>query len=335
MSPLPSSNAVDVLIVGAGLSAALALARARRSTVVFDSGVFRNKPAKRLHNLLTWDHQDPANLRAAARKELLEGRYNTTQWVSKVVTSLSKQSDGKFKAVDASGAEWFGDRLVLAMGVKDMFPDIPGFAECWGKSIHHCMFCHGFEETGAASAGVLATDLLSNKEMCVMLASMARQFVGSIVIYTNGSEEVAAEVQSVLPSTALNYTIDTRKTSKVAPVRAEDEEGSVGGITLYFPDDDSTTHAFLAYHPRTSANVGGFEELGLELSPSGGEIKTSGPFQETNVPGCYAVGDVGNPMKALVMAMAAGSVMGPAIVHSLIKEGNTGAWEPKVSDHSF
>lgn len=126
----------EVLIIGggpAGLSAALSLARARRSAIVFDSGEYRNAPTKHLHTFITWDHHAPEELRAAARKELFEGRYSTVKLSNTAVKAVTKLQDGSFKAVDAAGTEWVGDKLVLATGVRDLLPDIPGFAECWGK----------------------------------------------------------------------------------------------------------------------------------------------------------------------------------------------------------
>ena len=127
----------DVLIIGggpAGLATALGLARQLHTAVVFDSGVFRNERAHELHNVLTWDHRAPAEFRAAARKELL-GRYQTIQIEDVTVNNVHQTPDGLFEVVDAKNRTWAGRKLVLAVGVRDIAPDIPGYAELWGKAM--------------------------------------------------------------------------------------------------------------------------------------------------------------------------------------------------------
>ena len=130
-------ESVDVLIIGggpSGLSAALCLSRARYTTAVFDSGVYRNALSYHVHMMPTWDHSDPREYRAAARKEL-KTRYDTVQFVDLAVTEVTKDETGKFHAVDASGKKWNGKKLILATGVKDIFPDIPGYEEAWSTGM--------------------------------------------------------------------------------------------------------------------------------------------------------------------------------------------------------
>jgi gliotoxin/aspirochlorine biosynthesis thioredoxin reductase len=127
----------DALIIGAGpagLSVATGLARQLHTAVVFNTGVFRNAKTKHMHNVVGWDHRDPADFRAAGRKDLL-ARYSTIRFLDVGVESVSKVSDGRFEARDMNGQLWKGKKLVLAMGVKDIFPDIDGYADCWGESM--------------------------------------------------------------------------------------------------------------------------------------------------------------------------------------------------------
>ncbi|EOD43302.1 putative thioredoxin reductase protein [Neofusicoccum parvum UCRNP2] len=315
----------EVLIIGggpAGLSAALSLARARRSAIVFDSKEYRNAPTEHLHTYITWDHHHPAELRAAARKELLEGRYNTIKLSETAVKVVTKLPDGSFKATDAAGREWIGDKLVLATGVRDVLPDIPGFAQCWGRSIYHCMFCHGFEDTGAQSAGVLALADLAKKEQCYALASMAQQFAASLTFYTDADQQLADDIQSMLKPSS-DMTVETKKIDRLEPATG-------GGVNVFFADGSSAHEAFLVYQPKMEANVGMVADLCLELSPSGAEVKVTPPFNETSVPGCFAVGDVSTPMKALAIAAGSGSIAGPAVVQQLIREGKPIAFDPKT-----
>lgn len=133
-------ESVDVLIVGggpSGLSAALCLSRACYKTAIFDSGEYRNEQAHHLHMFPTWDHQDPKEYRLAARTELQTRYPDYVRFVDRAVTSVERDEDGTggFHAVDVSGKKWHGKKLVLASGVRDVFPDIPGYAECWVKGM--------------------------------------------------------------------------------------------------------------------------------------------------------------------------------------------------------
>jgi len=136
---MPSDCNVDVLIVGggpAGLSAALVLSRARYKTAIFDSGVYRNAGASHMHMFPTWDHQDPAKYRAAARTELSARYSEVVQFVNIAVTKVTKSSDGIFFAVDSLGKVWSGKKLILASGVKSIFPNILGYENCWNKGMY-------------------------------------------------------------------------------------------------------------------------------------------------------------------------------------------------------
>jgi len=128
------ANVVDALIIGAGpagLSAALGLCRQRRTAVLFDSGVYRNAITSHMHNFPTWDHQSPSDFRKKALAELTSGRYDTTEYVRQHVQSVEQNKDGIFTAIDSNGKEWQGKKLLIATGITDVMPDIPGFKETW------------------------------------------------------------------------------------------------------------------------------------------------------------------------------------------------------------
>lgn len=132
------SELTDVLIIGggvAGLAAALTLARQQHTAIVFDSEVYRNAPSPRMHNVLTWDRSDPKDFRAAARDNILEG-YTTIQFENVEIISIEKNNKtNAFIATDSSGKAWNGRKVILATGVRDIFPDIEGYAENWAKSM--------------------------------------------------------------------------------------------------------------------------------------------------------------------------------------------------------
>jgi thioredoxin reductase len=132
-----ASKIHDVLIIGggpAGLSTALGLARQLYSAVIFDSGVYRNDRAKYMHNVPTWDHRLPEEYREAGRRDLLT-RYNTIRIENVTIEEVRRTEAGLFEATDAAGHVWEGRKLVLATGVRDIAPEIEGYADCWGRGM--------------------------------------------------------------------------------------------------------------------------------------------------------------------------------------------------------
>lgn len=130
---------VDVLIIGAGpagLSTATGLARQLHTAVVFDSGVYRNAKTQHMHNVLGWDHRNPRELRALGRADL-SNRYASIQFQNTSIETIQKIDETQlFQARDANGKEWYGRKVVLATGVRDIPLDIEGFSECWANGMY-------------------------------------------------------------------------------------------------------------------------------------------------------------------------------------------------------
>ncbi|UPK93540.1 hypothetical protein LCI18_004475 [Fusarium solani-melongenae] len=291
---------VDALIIGAGpagLSAALALARQLHTAVVFDSSLFRNARSAHMHTIPTWDHKDSAAFRGRLAK-------------------VEKTSAGDFTATAADGTTFTGRRVLLASGVTDLPLDIKGYDECWGRSIYHCLFCHGYEDAGKPSAGILALGEISVPAVATALARSAKQITSKVVIYTSNNPAVQTAIADLLGQNNTTITTDDREIASLAL----GAEGS--GITITFADGSSVQEAFLAHKPPTKLNGPFAEQLGVELAPSG-DIKVTPPYGATSVKGVYAAGDCATPMKNVMQAMHMGTFAGVGIAHDLQAEGPT------------
>src|SRR5215212_7100600 len=138
----------DAIVVGgsyAGIAAALQLVRARRKVLVIDGGARRNRFASSSHGFLGQDGRDPGEIAATAREQLLA--YPTVTWIEGAATRAHAAGTA-FAVTLGDGATHEARRLILASGVTDELPDIPGVAERWGRSIFHCPYCHGYELGG-------------------------------------------------------------------------------------------------------------------------------------------------------------------------------------------
>lgn len=129
----------DALIIGggpSGLSTATGLARQLHTAVVFDSGLYRNAKTQHMHNVLGWDHSNPAKLRDAGRADI-SNRYSTIQFQDISVEKIWRVEDKQFfEAQDMNGKSWYGRKVVLATGVRDVPLDIEGYAECWANGMY-------------------------------------------------------------------------------------------------------------------------------------------------------------------------------------------------------
>ena len=176
----------DALVIGggpAGLQAALTLGRMHRSTLLLDSGSYRNAPVDHMHNVVTNDGRDPAEFRALARGEL--AAYDDVRVRDVAATSVERLADDTFEVTLGDGGTATARSLVLATGVRDVMPDVPGFAEQWGRTVHMCPFCHAHELHGRRLA---VQDSPGVGRLVAMLAPVA------------GAVEVVPAVTAVEPT---------------------------------------------------------------------------------------------------------------------------------------
>lgn len=286
----------DVLIIGggpAGLTVALGISRLLHTSIVFSSGYFRNQLATHMHGMPSWEHRDPAEFRQAVKDDIL-AHYDTVAFEDATIETIERheRDDGSslFKATDATGKEWWGRKVVLASGIKDIMLDIPGYTENWAQSIFHCLFCHGYEERGAESAGILAIGHLEMPMMALFVSRFANRLANKVTIYTNDNATVTAGIQSAISElkstskTAQNVSIDPRRITRFVKGTKNAD------IVVHFDDGTSKTEAFLGHAPKFTLNGNWDKKLGLELSQSG-QFKLTPPFNETSMGGVFAVGD--------------------------------------------
>lgn len=163
----------DVIVIGggpAGLQATLTLGRMHRDVLLLDSGAYRNATVEHMQNLITHDGRDPAELRQLARKDI--AAYDTAEIREATVDSVRQVDDG-FEVI--VGDEVLAARkLILATGVRDELPDVPGIAEAWGREIAHCPYCHGHEFTGERVA-ILGTERAEH--LTALLGNIASELI--------------------------------------------------------------------------------------------------------------------------------------------------------------
>ncbi|KAI1461504.1 FAD/NAD(P)-binding domain-containing protein [Annulohypoxylon moriforme] len=336
MTPPPIT---DVLILGAGpagLACAGALARQLHTAIVFSNGVYRNARAAHMHNVAGWDHANPGAFRDKARSDILARYADVVKFRDVGVVKVRKvgvndgKEDGKgktrFEVQDESGDTHVGRKLVLAMGVRDVMPKAPeGYAELWGYGIFHCLFCHGFEERGSPSAGVLAMGPMlggggddTAPPMAPVIARMAARLAGRVTVYTDGNENLGSRIRAHLKS-AQKFHVENRRIARLA--KDPDVEGEAG-VLVTLEDGSVNKEGFLAHAPATELNSSFASDLGLALAPQG-HIDAQPPFYSTNMPGVYAVGDCATMMKAVPIATTMGSMAAAGLAHVLQAEDDT------------
>lgn len=294
----------DVVIVGgsyAGLSAGLQLARARRRVLVVDAGERRNRFAAASHGFLTRDGTSPAEIAAEARSQILA--YDTVEWLEGEVTRAEAVDGGFLVAVGAAGEGRVGKRLVLALGVKDHLPDIPGLEERWGRSVFHCPYCHGYE-LDQGRIGVLASSPKSLHH-ALMLPDW-----GQTTLFLNGAFTPDPEQSDQLRRRGV--TLDDGLVDRL--------EGD--GATIVMRDGRVVPLDGLFTLTRTRVASPIAERLGcaFDEGPTGAVIRTDA-VKATTVPGVFACGDAARMAGSVTFAVGDGALAGMAAHQSLIFGG--------------
>jgi thioredoxin reductase len=293
----------DVIIIGgsfAGLSAAMYVARGRRSVCVIDGGSPRNRFAEHSHGFFAQDGSSPGAMLATARAQV--AAYPTVSFIEGKAVKAATAPHG-FTVTLANGDMVESARLVLAFGISDELPAIPGLAERWGKSALHCPYCHGYEFSG------LPLGVLNLSPKSVHQAALIAEW-GPTTLYLHDGPRPDEESLTMLRNRGV--------TIEATPVKALHGAGSeLSAIELVDGRRSEANALYLG--PRTRLNSDIAQQLGCELEEGtfGAVIKTDAQ-KMTTVPGVYAAGDITRSVHNVTWASADGVSAGTAVHQSLV-----------------
>lgn len=296
-------DAMEVIILGgsyAGLSAAMALGRSLRNVLIIDNGLPCNRQTPHSHNFLTQDGEKPAEIARKAKEQVLA--YSTVHWLEDTAVKGEKTQHG-FLITTASGKSFTAKKLVVATGVKDNLPDIKGLAACWGISVVHCPYCHGYEFRNQK------TGILANGDKAIHLASLVKNLTDDLTILTSGKADFSPEQQAKLEKHNI-------KVVELEIVEIEHDGGVLKNLLLI----DGSKAGFDAVYAAVP-----FEQhshipaaLGCELTEHH-HIQID-HLQRTSVPGVYACGDNSSGMRSVANAVSSGNLTGGMVNKELTDE---------------
>lgn len=298
----------DVVVVGggaAGLSGALALARSRRSVLVVDAGDPRNARSPHAHNYLTRDGVAPGELLALGRAEV---RGYGAEVRSGHATAVAAEPAGGFTVELDDGTAVGARRLLVATGVVDELPDVPGLRERWGRDVLHCPYCHGWEVRDQA------VGVLSSGQFAVHLTRLFRQLSDRVRLLLHTAPALTAEEREELDARGVSLVAGTVAALEVTDDRLTGARMAGGDLV---PLDA------LVVSPRVHVRDAVLASLGVtaEQHPMGiGTFVPADPTGLTSVPGVWVAGNLTDPMAQINAAAAAGTMAGATINADLIAE---------------
>jgi thioredoxin reductase len=295
----------DAIVVGgsfAGLSAALMLARTRRRILVLDAGLPRNRFAAHSHGVLAQDGRAGSEILASARAQL--AAYPNTAFVTATVQSAAGWN-GDFVVGDADGRAYRGRKLLLAGGVTDTLPDVPGLAERWGTSVLHCPYCHGYE-IGGGAIGVLASGPTAAHH-AALIADW-----GDVTLFTHGEPAPDDEHAPLLQRRRIAV-----ETAAIAAV--EGRGTALEQVLLRDGRRIGIRALFVAVSTQPAGTLASQLGCDVDTVPAGRILRTDAQ-KATTVAGVYAAGDAALARTNITLAAADGVMAAVSLHQSLIAD---------------
>ncbi len=293
----------DAIIIGgsySGLSAGMALGRALRQVLIIDSGKPCNAQTPHSHNFITQDGETPQAIASKAREQV--ANYKTVEFYSGLVIHGEKTDFG-FEITTESGEIFLAQKLVFATGVKDIMPEINGADACWGISMIHCPYCHGYEVRDEQ------TGILANGEMAFEFSKLIRNWTKELTVFTNGKSTLTEEQTAKLKEHRIDLVekeIETVEHINGFMERLRFKDGSTVELKAMYAKLPFVQHSDLP------------EKLGCAITEQG--FIEVDPFQKTTVPGVYACGDNTTQMRSVASAVATGTLTGAMLNRELVDE---------------
>lgn len=300
---LPASRDYDVIIVGgsySGLAAGMALGRALRKVLIIDSGLPCNRSAPHSHNFLTHDGTSPLEISRIARRQVTS--YPTVHLVRGVVMHAFKKNNG-FRVELEPGESFHARKLIFATGISDTLPAMPGFAACWGISVLHCPYCHGYEVKNTP------TGVFANGEAGFQFTRLLSNWTKDLVLFTNGTSTLTNEQAAALAKNDIQIVQDEMEelvhTSGMLR-QLVFKNGAVRSLQVLYAVLPFVQHCPLP------------QILGCALDDEG-YIRVD-PTYQTTVPGVFACGDNITRMRTVANAVGTGTSTGMMVNRILVEE---------------
>ncbi len=300
---MTDNNHFEVIIIGgsySGLAAAVALGRALKKVLIMDDGKPCNSQTPYSHNFLTNDGKTPKEIAHIAKQQVQQ--YKTIHFFNGKAVAGVKTADG-FQIQVSQGNTFNAKKLIFATGIKDMLPPIDGLAACWGISVLHCPYCHGYEVRNET------TGILGNGEQVYDFTILISNWTKDLTLFTNGTSTLTAEQTAIL--SRHNIKLIEKEIERLIHTNGHLEkinfkDGSQFSLKALYAPAPFKQHCHIP------------ENLGCELSEDG-YLKVDA-FQETTVPGIFACGDNTTKMRTVANAVALGTTAGMAVSKKIIVE---------------
>ncbi|HEU4897010.1 MAG TPA: NAD(P)/FAD-dependent oxidoreductase [Actinomycetota bacterium] len=288
----------DVLVVGggaAGLSAALVLLRARRMVVVVDAGGPRNAPAAHMHGFLSRDGMPPRDLLAVGRAEV-------SSYGGRLIDDTVVGVAPGFQVRLAGGSSLLARRVLVATGLRDQLPDIPGVRERWGRDLLHCPYCHGYEVRDQPLG------VLGGAPEAVLHALLVRQWSPDVLLFPH-TDVVDSEQRELLAARGIGIV-------EGMVARLVVDRDQLQGVEL--GDGTVVARAAVFVRPRFVPNADLLGDLGCALDGQGWVVHD--PVGRTTVAGVWVAGNAADPRAQVITAAGQGSAAAIALNADMVDE---------------